>query len=193
MKIKDIVKKTAVLLDREDVISFIEKGYADSYGSTQKDVAAFVTAVNFVINELATEYLPVEKWERKGTTGNKLYFSSLNYTVAEIKKVTDENGNELTFKVFPEYITADSATVDVLYVALPSNADLDENVIYDEKDIPLRIIAYGTAREICIMQGRFDEANEWEAKFEKGLSALVKPISVLNKLKNVMIKGRNFY
>jgi len=55
--------------------------------------------------------------------------------------------------------------------------------------MPNRIICYGIAREICIIEGRFDEANEWQKKFEESLLKSVKP----KRLKNVTIKERAFY
>ena len=193
MKIKDVVKKTAVLLDREDVAFFIDNGYADQNDSVKRDVAAFVTAVNFVINELATEYIPALKTERVTAVSGKVFFSALRYAVTEINKVEDENGNEVNFKVFPEYLSVEGDTVYVSYVAQPSFSDLDEQVVYEESALPLYVIAYGAAAEICMIQGRFDEAKEWKEKFEKGVSAIVKPASTLSKLKNVVIKGRMFY
>ena len=36
MKLKEIIKSTAILLGREDIISFIEKGYSENIEITKK-------------------------------------------------------------------------------------------------------------------------------------------------------------
>ena len=189
MKIKDVVIKTALLLNREDIISFIERGYAVNSDLTKKDLSTFVTMSNFIINELATEYVPVKKWERQIVKEGKIYFDNFNYSVKEIEKILTLDGENLKFKVFSDYIKVDGDTVDVFYTCLPSLADLEEEIIYKESDLPLRMLAYGVARESCIIEGRFDEANQWQIKFERGIKSVVVP----KKLKNVIIKERSFY
>ena len=143
----------------------------------------------FGAGEIATEYVPVKKWERQIVKEGKIYFDNFNYSVKEIEKILTLDGENLKFKVFSDYIKVDGDTVDVFYTCLPSLADLEEEIIYKESDLPLRMLAYGVARESCIIEGRFDEANQWQIKFERGIKSVVVP----KKLKNVIIKERSFY
>ncbi|MBE5756199.1 MAG: hypothetical protein E7342_00185 [Clostridiales bacterium] len=188
MKLKEIIKSTAVLLSREDVISFIEKGYSENSDITKKDLLTFTWSANFVINELSS-YAPIERWERRVVTNEKIEFDTLNNSLLSVKEILDLDGRKVYYKTFSDYVKIKNGTYDFFYYCLPSNISLEDEIIYTEKEMPNRIICYGIAREICIIEGRFDEANEWQKKFEESLLKSVKP----KRLKNVTIKERAFY
>ena len=86
MKLKEIIKSTAILLGREDIISFIEKGYSENTEITKKDLLSFVWAANLVVNELMT-YVPIERWERRVVFEEKIPFDTLNHSILKVKEV----------------------------------------------------------------------------------------------------------
>ncbi|MBR2614637.1 MAG: hypothetical protein IKC71_03460 [Clostridia bacterium] len=188
MKLKEIIKSTAILLGREDVISFIENGYAENVEITKKDLLSFVWSANFVINELTT-YLPIERWERRVVIEGKIPFDTLNHRIFKIKEILDLDGNKVDYKAFSDYVKIKNGTYDFFYYCVPTNVSLEDEIIYTETEVPERIFVYGIAREMCMIEGRFDEAERWQKKFEKGVLDSIKP----NRLKNVVIKERAFY
>ncbi|MDY6367929.1 MAG: hypothetical protein SPL13_05405, partial [Clostridia bacterium] len=63
--------------------------------------------------------------------------------------------------------------------------DLNDNVGYEERDIPSRIIAYGVAAEYSLTARAFEESLMWRDRYEKGIKQAVPK-------KSATLKGREF-
>ncbi|MBQ0099039.1 MAG: hypothetical protein KBS91_00630 [Firmicutes bacterium] len=185
MKLKEIVKITAMYLGRNDVISYLDSTNGTANANVLELINNLTRCANLVINELALSYIPMYKEENVNVLNNKINYSSLDENVTEIVAVYDEYGNDVHYVVYPEYIECNVSSVKVRYKYLPSNYGLNDDIGYSESQISSRIIAYGTASEYCLLSREYQESLMWRNRFNDGVSCVLMP-------KNGIIKNRRF-
>ena len=103
--------------------------------------------------------------------------------VLDVLGVYDGNGNKISYKVMPVCVKTGGQASKIEYSYIPPEYSLEEVIAYEEKLVPARVIAYGVASQICIIEGRFDQANVWEKRYKESLKNLI-------PLKRAKIKGR---
>lgn len=190
MKIKDIIKTVALLLNREKVVK-----YLDVYGTENcpqtidtdvlSDVDLFCRCANLCIEELASTYFPMVKEETFSPSNGKIAYSGFNDKVIEVLNVYDDSGNQVNFKADCSFLFVDMGSCIVKYRYLPSIYTLTDEIGYDEKVIDGRIIAYGVASEICLVERAFDQSVIFRKRFIEEIENKLKP-------KSFVSKGRNF-
>ncbi len=168
MLVKDIIKiacsfigQTSLekALDEEATLSEDEQLICDS----------LVNFFNLVYNEVACEYIPIYNKERVKCEDFKVKFSSLTENPLQIISVKDICGRKVKFKVFDDHLVAIASAVDVLYSVQPKSYQLSDTVA---SCLPMRVYAYGIAREYYFLQTLFDEADVWEERFKNSLHVL---------------------
>lgn len=184
MKIRDIIETTATFLGREDMITYLKSNLSNNQ-TMEKEINVFARAANLVINELATEYVPLKTTEICQSQNGQILYTSLLETPLDILNVYDAFDNKVAFKTTSLYVKTKPEAVRIEYTYIPDSASVNEEIAYREKDVPLRVIAYGTAAEISLIEGKFDEATIWDKRFKE---------SILNRIlpKNTVMKGRRF-
>lgn len=185
MKLKEIVKTTAMYLGRNDVITYLEDTNANASSNVLELINNLTRCANLVINELALSYIPMYKEESISTTDNRVNYSDLDENVNEVIAVFDEYGNDVDYKINPEYIECNLNRVKIRYKYLPSNYGLNDDIGYSENQVSARIIAYGTASEVCLLSREYQESLMWRNRFNDGISCVLMP-------KNRIIKNRRF-
>jgi hypothetical protein len=174
MTVKDIVRLSAIYLNMENVVKYLDGGEDnDALGA----VNTLTVCANIVVNELACTYIPMIKTEPVTPKKGRVYFSELTETPLEIISVKDGD-NELSFSFDPEYIVVSSSAKTVSYKYLPPNYGLTDNTGYKETQVPVRVLAYGTVAEYCLTIGAFSESVMWRNRFNEAISALCLPKSV---------------
>ena len=181
MTVQDVVKLSATYLDKEDVLNYLEK---EQEGSPA-EVNTLTVCANVVINELACSYLPMIKTEKLIAEDNKLYFTALSETPLKIISVTDYNGNAVRYDFHAEYLSVDSKKVVIEYKYIPSNLGLTDRIDYDEREVPLRLLAFGTISEYALIERDFDKSLAWRNRYNDLLSQILSP-------KNIKTKARKF-
>ncbi len=186
MKISEIIKDSATLLAREDVVKYLSnKSTLNVTHETLETVNLLTRLSNLVIRELA-EGLILMKKEVNVFGKTSVNFAELGIEPLDIIAVYDENGNKLKFNKGAYGITANGSLIyKIVYSYLPNNYDLNDTVGEFEKSINSAVLAYGVCAEFCLVEARFDEAFMWNDKYVNGVHALIKP-------KNGRVKGRNF-
>ena len=184
MKIKDVIKITAALLGREDVTLYLSSS-GEAKESTLSAVNLMTTLANLVINELAGSYIPILKSEKVFATGGRIYYKNLSENALKIVRVIGEDGCEKDFSYSPSYITVPNGTYEVEYQYSPCNYGIDETIGYEEKDVPARVLAYGTAAEFCLTEASFEQAVTWHQRYADGIAKICLP-------SNSVIKKRSF-
>lgn len=135
-----------------------------------------LTAANLVVNELSSEYLPLIRTETQDARGGKIYYSALNEQPIEIlavRRVGEERRAE--YRVMPVYLSLQNGTYEVEYRYYPKEKTANDICDYDETRLPKRVIAYGTAAEYCLMQGRYGECALWDKRYKDSLSGYCRP------------------
>lgn len=183
MTVKEIIKTSATLLGREEVVKYIDGGQGDA--DTLSKVNVLTRLINLVINELAGSFIPMIKSEEISVLNDKIYYKDLSENLLNIVSVTDMHGNEISYEKKHEYIAVNLKNAIVEYEYLPANYGLEDSVGYEENQVSSRVLAYGLAAEFCITEGAFDEAVMWHKRYADGIERLCIPSSR-------SIKGRCF-
>lgn len=175
MTIKEILKTVATVTSRKDLKEYLENGEGEISENTQETVNSLIELTNLVINELACSYIPSVTLEEVTPKAGRIYFKDLSKTPLKVLRVVDTAGSNLSFKIFPEFITVDMQKVLVEYEYAPDKVGLDDEICYMEKDVPVRVIAYGVAAEYCITEGDFDQAVMWHKRYTDAISDICVP------------------
>ena len=185
MKISEIVKNSATLLAREDVVKYLSNENEEVSHETLETVNLLTRLSNLVIRELAEGLILITKEvEVLGKTSVK--FLELGIEPLDIIAVYDRNGDKLKFSKDAYGLTANGSLIyRIVYSYLPDNYDLHDTIGKFEKSISSAVLAYGVCAEFCLVEARFDEAFMWNDRFVNGVHAITKP-------KNGRVKGRNF-
>ncbi len=185
MKIKDVVKLTALMLGREDVMRYFENEEQTNVGEdTLSTVKTMAELVNLVISELATSYVPLTCSEEMKPVQGRIYFSDLKNTPLKVVRVSDGFGAEINYTQYPEFIAVDRNVV-IEYEYLPKNSGIEEQFPYEERVVPSRVLAYGVAAEFCIVECNFEQAVMWHKRYVSNLEEILFP-------KNANLKSRRW-
>lgn len=184
MKIKDMINLTASIVGRNDVKEYL-KGSGAVLEETSQLVETLVALSGLVIKELAATYIPMYKKEKISSKNGVVKYSALTQTAMEIVNVYDVNGNKIHYELTPEFIKVQVSEVIVEYEMVPPNYDLNDEIEYSEKEVPLVILSYGLAAEYYVSTGRFEQAVMWHERYVEGVNSL-------RKTKNLIVKTRSF-
>ena len=183
MTVKEIVRLVATLLGKENVEKFLD-GESGNFGDAERETDVICRCINMVINELACCYLPMVKKEKVTSLDGKIFFPTLSEQAVEIISVKNPYNEEIAYKIYPERLEVGESECVLEYRYLPANYDLEDTIGYEDK-VPQRLIAYGTAAEVCLTERAFDESVMWRKRFTDTLTELVKP-------KNVILQKRRW-
>jgi hypothetical protein len=149
----------------DEVQAYLENGVEDGREITERLLYCF----NTIENELALDYFPLKTEVEVETEMGVVHFSGLDKKVVRILKVEDEWGNDVPFKIFPEYIkTQISGKVKMTYAYIPNKKELGE-----QSDFTLyastRLFSYGMAAQYTLQNGSFEENAIWEKKYKDAI------------------------
>lgn len=123
---------------------------------------------NNCLDEIATEYLPLEVEKEVEATGGQIAYSLLGETVFDITGVFRE-GNKAKYKLMPSHIKVDKdGKYTVRFCTRPSTLGAND-------ELPLllhltpRIVAYGIAAEYLLISGFYEEAMTYDKRFKDAL------------------------
>lgn len=169
MAITDIIKQAAFLLGKDDVATYLGNGECVDQTTAAKDATALLGCYNLVLNEVATEYVPLIKKQRLTATDGKVYFSALDFGISEVAAVYDDNMNRVECDVYADRIETELAAVYIEYYAVPPVRAMTDAADYPSGRVPDRVFAYGVAAEFCISNGVYEEAEMWQERFQQSI------------------------
>lgn len=183
MTVKEVIQTTAIMIGRNDIVDYFNG--KSSGTDTVENVSSLEGLVNLVINELSCTYIPLVKVETVIVTLGKVYFSDLSEKILHVRGVYSQHGKAVPYTETAKYLSVDMDKVDIEYEYTPKLLKLDDQIGYDEKDVPTRVLAYGVAAEFAISERRFDEAVTFHKRYVDALSEMFAP-------KNSIIRQRSF-
>lgn len=184
MKVKNLVKNSALILGKFDVIRYIN-GATDSGIDTLESVNLLTNLCTLVVDELSSTYLPLIRRETVTFGHGKHPLNTFRETIIKILAVYDMDNKKVDFTIDEYYVWANVSKCNVEYEYAPKNYDLDDEIGYSEKDISISTLAYGVAAEYCITQGQFEQAVMHHKRYVDNLAEICLP-------KNKMIKSRSW-
>ena len=186
MKISEIVKTSATLLAREDVVEYLANPKMEDVSKNTLETVDLLTRLtNLVIRELVEGLIYMKKTIKINGVST-VNFSDLGIEPITILGVYDREGNNLEFTLSAYNLTAKYGLIYTIdYAYLPENYGLTDTVGVFEKSVTMGTLAYGVLAEFCLTEARFDEAVMWHERYVNAVNLLLKP-------KNARIKGRTF-
>ncbi len=175
MKLKEAVYYAAMFMQLDNVCAAIESG-GEADEETAKETDRLIRCANLVLNEAASDYLPLKVTERVSSSGLAVKYTDLNKPIIDLLAVTDKSGKNVPIKQYYDRITLPyEGEFDVTYSYAPETVGLEDELPYTER-LGARALAYGTAGEYAIISGMTDEAVLWDKRFKDalGLASAVK-------------------
>ncbi len=177
MKLKEAVYYAAMFMQLDNVCAALENSGGETDEETEKEIDRLVRCANLVLNEAASDYLPLKTTETvRAGDGLFVKYTELSKPIIDLFSVTDKSGRNVKIKqYFDRMIFPYEGEFDVTYSYAPAPVKLDDELPYTER-LGARAVAYGTASEYAIISGMTDEAVLWDKRFKDalGLSSAVK-------------------
>ena len=172
MKITDAVFTAATFLQLDGITSGFEaKGFDPSAPERTlseedaRELTLLVRCCNLVIGELATAVFPLKKTKAVTCKDGKIAYTAIDENVLDVYTV-EQDGARVPFDAFFDCIMVPvRGTCTVTYSVAPIAAKLDGQSPFAGNKPSARLIAYGIAREYCLICGRTEEATTWDGRF----------------------------
>ena len=163
--VKETLLATAGELGLYDSVSaYLEGGDASGKETVDNLLRCFDT----VENELALDYFPLYAEEEVETDTGCVYYSELSRSAVRVVKVEDGWGNDVPFRLFPEYLKTQGGRIKIRYSYAPVKKTLQGCSDY-RTQVSARLFSYGMAAEYCLSQGLFEEAAVWNKKYKDAI------------------------
>ncbi len=169
MKAIDIIKLACDFTGNDELAVKLEQENPILSNNENKTIATMLKCLNLVQNEVACEYIPLVAFQDVTATDFKVDYSAFDKKPIAVISAKDKFGRNIRFKAFPDYLMIFACKAKIKYNYMPQeistiNSDVKEPVL------PMRIYAYGVAREYFLLQNLSDDADIWEVRFKDSLS-----------------------
>ena len=172
MKIFDAVYTAAIFLQLDE----ISDGMTSSQFNVNnpkavlgeedaKELELLIRCCNLVLHELSETGFPLKGNSELEVKDGKIFYGDLDRMPSEIISVRKE-GKSIPFRAYYDCITVRvSGKCEIEYTFEPKKADLGGEAEYLSSKPSARLVAYGIAREYCLISGMTDEAAMWDSRF----------------------------
>lgn len=172
MKIFDAVYTAAVFLQLDELCDAMNSEGFDRAnwktnvtGETAAELDILLRCCNLVFCELSETEFPLRTTCELAVEGGKIAYDDLPEKVTDIYAVRAD-GASVPFRQFYDCITLPvSGKVTVEYSFAPPAVTLDGQSPYSGNKPSARLVAYGIAREYCLISGMTDDATLWDGRF----------------------------
>ena len=159
--LKDILIKSAELLNRDDIINEVNNPSQSENTALKNDIYRLISYFNYTVQFLCENFFPLETTDSISSDKNrKIYYSCFTYQ--PLKIISAESKERLyNFSEHSTYIMVpfQEQIFKIKYNYLPSPAkNLNEKYCLPLK-INQKIIAYGITSEFLASKNLFEESN----------------------------------
>lgn len=173
MTVKNILKMAIIFLGLDELLAtniFSENG-TEPTEYEQKTLDELIRCLNLVLEEIATEYVPI-KDEKEVVFINKLCdISSIDEKFFEAISVS-VNGKNIDFLERDNFLIANASKAVVRYKKYPEELDISSSFSLFNKRLSPRIVAYGVSMEYSFIKTLSDEGAIWEKRYRDGLNSI---------------------
>ena len=185
MKVREIVKASAELLNMKDVVKYLD-GDIEESDEINESITNFVLAVNMVNNNIASSYIDLIGESNVYNNGDKVHYSDItSNNIIEIRNVYNVNGDNVDFKVMPDGLVLSSGDYKIVYSYYPESLTIDSKIDYYLKLNELTF-ALGVVGEYLFIKGAVDDAYMWDKRFKNAM------FNVLRPKKNIILPARRW-
>lgn len=185
--------ENAVLIDNADASGNntasdnTDNADASANDGLSEDAQLIIDCVKSTVEEIADEFIPLMRVATATAVDREIVLSDLDENVNRVFSVKSGE-RERAFKCrYDRLIVPQDGDYAVAFSVAPAFGTLNDDICYTHSLISTRIIAFGVARDFCIITGRTDEANVWEQRFKAALE------SKLSTKKFIKLKRRGWY
>lgn len=163
--------KDAILLAADELgVGERVRAYYEGGDTGKKEAETLLRCFNLVENEVALDYLPLCCEDETESETGVVAYTLLSRPAVRVLRVTDEWGNKVPFKLYPEYLKAQPGKLKIAYTYTPKEKTAEDTSDYVLQVSP-RMFAYGMAGEYCLACGLYEEAEMWDRKYKDSLAA----------------------
>ena len=174
MKVKEIIKKTAKMLDMTDVCNYLNEDVEATEGVLE-DLEKLLLACNIVNGTIASQYVEViDVIESEVNNGIISVADFTDKNIIEIKEISNGNGVSVEYKIFGGKIYVDASFVKIKFSYFPKDLSLGDNIDYYLK-IDEYVFAQGVVAEYLFLKGDFEESNIFDTRFKNAIGSLLRP------------------
>jgi hypothetical protein len=163
--LKDILLKTAELINRDDLIEGLNSD--NNSQSIQNDILRMISYYNYTMETLCENYFNLSTKQLISSDNKKqIYYFNFTYKPTKVLSVLKNNKN-VFFSEYTKHITVPEANTEyeIIYKFIPDRLSALENKINLPYGITEKIICYGIASEFLASKNQFDKAKYWNDKF----------------------------
>ncbi len=189
MTTKQVINLAATFLGLDDFLEcsyFLENDEEMSDNSTQI-LNQLVRCLNLVVDEIATEYLPIYAYKKIVLTNGEFAIKEIDPNINCITKITNSGGHSVAFKILQGNIVCCENDVMVWYKKTPQKATKDGEVETFANLLSERILGYGVAMEYSFLNNSYDDATIWESRYKQSL------LNIARKKKELKLKERKWF
>lgn len=174
MTTKQVLENVAVFLGKEDLLEcpYFTNTNDEVSEEEQKDLNLLLKCLNFIVNEIATDYLPILKQKQVTFVDNMLNIKQIDDNIHKIIKIENKNGEVIKFNYINGQLMAKTTDAIITYSSYPEKADLYGEVENFNNLMTDRVLAYGTAMEYSFLNSLYDDATVWESRYKNALLVL---------------------
>lgn len=184
MKVKDIIKNSALMLGLTNSVEIIEDEQKTELEKLKDEtVGTLFRLCQFSVRELCTHYLPILK-QVEITTSNKQYpLSSLDNFI-KIKSIK-LNEAVVDYKIVNRYITfEEDGSFIVEFYSYPTISSMDDTINFMD-DYGLDVAVFGLCAYFCLTKGMFEDFDQFHEEY-------VERAKAIKELKNVNTPQRRW-
>jgi len=183
MIVLDVLKICLNDIKRDDILTtnlFLENG-SQPTDEQNEVVNDLIFCLNDAIQTIAYVYHPLKTYENIVVQNGTFLYSNLTKTLIDVIRIKDNNGISHHFSTYPTYFKCENGTYTLTYTYQPQLCEaLDDEIDLSEDKITERVLACGSTSQFYLKRGMFKESNMWETYFERLLSAMKYPKSILD-------------
>lgn len=164
--LKDILLKTAELINRDDIIEGLNKELTNNPQSIQNDITRLISYYNHTIETLCENYFHLTHSQELYSNNRKINFLSFDYEPTKIISVL-KNKQPVYFSTYSKYIlvSENHSKFEIIYKYLPDRTlNLYDNIKLP-RGVTEKIVCYGIASEFLASKNQINQAEYWNNKF----------------------------
>jgi hypothetical protein len=168
---KEIIKNVCIYLGKEDILesSFFDPKSENVPPDVQKEVDKIVKCINDITEELAMQYIPILKTNVVDLEQGAIDVYAIDKNICEIVSVKTLNGRTLRYVVSGNKMVCLASKVEVTYKVYPEKINAESDAESFGGKISARVLAYGVASEYCFLDMLYDDATLWENRYKNAL------------------------
>lgn len=189
MLVKDIIKKSAEILELDELLDYYKNGnsitdtseesVSDSDNGTLKDIKTLINklllCVNLTNNTIASQYFEIVGNINVNCGDGVIPYSTISTKeIVDIKYVLDCNGNKKKFSVLADGVHVPTGNLNIIYSYLPDEVSENSTIDYYTK-IGCVLFSYGVVAEYLFLIGDIESAYSWDKRFKEELFSLSRP------------------